>query len=771
MFDMCPATVLSAPEGATEPTCPQKQGLVCQFLVAGGPSCCLPNCVAPIFNLADCTINVLAAMGGNVADAPIVACTAPQTCSGVAGGVPLTNTTVPVVAVANASFPLTGGNGTMPLLPPSSFPGANANNTNGTTANGIPSATPGNTTNGGNATIGNATTPAAPVVPAIVQIDTSFGMFSTEGLTADALYSVENKATLEKAFANFVAEVVAGTASTTAGGRYLREVRRLEVSYQDGSSRIVAIRDDPGCAATTTPTTTIPDGATCLLLFGQYELLLVDESDRDSIRKQYQQATNDAIQEGKLEENIQKEDPNSPFTVSGPVAVQDDAVPGSPSTAPGGGQQQPPATTEEEEGMEWWLYLVFAALGVNVLCWFGVSGCFYMLWNKVSAQGKNPMAGGLLVGDDHGMDNHAMEEGSLLIPSKDDDREGNGNGLHMMSDDGPTEVFKDEFSSSSDGDDGMPTPIRKGSMNPGLAQPFTPGADPTASTRGESSSEDVSTPVIVTEETVEEDGLFVNHLNESSNQKDESNHVSKSGSSFSSCFQVAPKDEAKAEEKGDGEWQDSDDDDSDEEETQDEGPALVEAEDDEPEETFEDDPPDEEEEPSVQPSAVSGLDDDDNATTDDDYESDSSGFDEEDKAKEEQPAQPSEASAAQPSEASEIDGGDNATADDGFESDCDDEKESKAKEEQSAQPIEASEVDGVDNADDDFDSESDDEDNSKAEQSAQPSAAETDDDDEYENDSREGGEASSKAKPSSSLFEDSDDDGDSESDFDDEGLA
>lgn len=515
----------------------------------------------------------------------------------------------------------------------------------------------------------------------------------------------------------------------------------------------------------------------------------MDESDRDSIKKQYQQATSDAIQSGKLEENIQKEDPDSPFTVSGPVAVIDDAVPGSPSAAPEGAEQQP-ATKEEDEGMEWWLYLVFVALGVNVLCWFGVSGCFYMLWNKVSVQEPNPMAGGLLVGDDQDMDKNNMEEGSLLTPIKNDDKEGNSNGLHMVSDGGPTEVFKDEFSSSSDGDDGMPTPKRKSSMNPGAAHPFTPGADPTASTRGESSSEDISTPVVVIEETVEEEdvhGMFVDDdrrgsysLNESSQHNNESNHVSKSGSSFSSSFQVAPKDEGKTEVIEADEWGNSDD--EDEEETQDEGPSFVESaetDNDEPEETFEDEPTEEEEEPSVQPSTVSGLNDDDNATTDNDDESESSGYYEEDKAKEEQLAsQPSEATAAQPSEASEIDGDGSGAIDDGFASDSDDEKESKATEEQSAQPSESSEVGGVDNAttDDDFDSEGsdDEEDKLKADHSAQPSAVESDDDDDYESDSHEGGEVNSNPKPKSSLFEGSDGDSESdfeESDFDDEDLA
>jgi len=198
-----------------------------------------------------------------------------------------------------------------------------------------------------------------------------------------------------------------------------------------------------------------PEGGTCFLLYGQYNLLIPgggqkDSQNQDRIRKQYQQATSDAIQSGKLEESIKLKDPNAPFVVSGPVPLEG---------------QPPVATTnsKDDHGPEWWLYLVLVALGLNVLLWCGAGGILYLLWKKLAGpppkQDPSTSSGFLdKTAESTAADKRSIEEGSLLITSPNNNRRASNNncgskkqGFPSVAPGGPPDDFDDEFSESSDG--------------------------------------------------------------------------------------------------------------------------------------------------------------------------------------------------------------------------------------------------------------------------------------------------------------------------------
>ncbi|CAB9504379.1 beta-induced protein ig-h3 [Seminavis robusta] len=180
-----------------------------------------------------------------------------------------------------------------------------------------------------------------------MKLTTSFLAFDQEGQrTARDLAAPASVETVNTAFDKFMIDVVANTEATQRHLLQAPSNRRLAVSLVPGSSVLYGV-SDVSCA----DYDGVPEKSSCQMVFAQYELILQDEDPKE-VEKKYDEATQKAIEQGKLQQYLSQTDPNYPFKVA---AVTD----------------EPEASSDK---MPWWviLFIVLASVfGVCGLCCIG----------------------------------------------------------------------------------------------------------------------------------------------------------------------------------------------------------------------------------------------------------------------------------------------------------------------------------------------------------------------------------------------------------------
>ncbi|CAB9502787.1 expressed unknown protein [Seminavis robusta] len=218
-------------------------------------------------------------------------------------------------------------------------------------------------------------TPATPANATIVQVNTTFDVFNTRGLKAEDLLLPENRAILIQALTDFITNLVEQIEGQNQQTRLLRlRSRYLAAVLLPGSSRIVDIRDVE-CRADGT----IPENATCQNVYGQYDLKVDDNDDKESVYNTYLQATDDAIEQGKLQESLAAASPSSPITVGGPIERESASAGGSETSIPVNMIQATQEEGEEddgEKGAAWWVVLLSCLAGIFGCCVLGVAGLY-----------------------------------------------------------------------------------------------------------------------------------------------------------------------------------------------------------------------------------------------------------------------------------------------------------------------------------------------------------------------------------------------------------
>jgi len=161
--------------------------------------------------------------------------------------------------------------------------------------------------------------------------------------------------------------------------------RRLEVSLQPGSAAIFQVEDIP-CPSTTANGTSIPIGANCQSVLGQYDLALSDE-DQKAVIEKYSNATETAIEQGKLDYALKGIDRSTPFSVAGPVVTADNdseaensavgngniniidlSESGDTNQWPTGNDEKPKEGSKEDKKMKWWVILLIVLAAVLCVC-------------------------------------------------------------------------------------------------------------------------------------------------------------------------------------------------------------------------------------------------------------------------------------------------------------------------------------------------------------------------------------------------------------------
>ena len=182
-------------------------------------------------------------------------------------------------------------------------------------------------------------------------VNASFIVYNEQRLEAQDL--VDSVTTLRSAFEDLVESVVA---QVEGRGRQLRyDTRHLLATLRPDSStiRAVAPLDCPSLD-------TIPNGATCHMVFGNFELFVEDE-DPDVVRARYENAIQGAIEDGKLQDILDSDTPAYRFKIS--------------NIASNPLQNKPKSSKEE---MAWWviLFIVLGCVsGLAGICCIG--GYFY----------------------------------------------------------------------------------------------------------------------------------------------------------------------------------------------------------------------------------------------------------------------------------------------------------------------------------------------------------------------------------------------------------
>jgi Fasciclin domain len=203
--------------------------------------------------------------------------------------------------------------------------------------------------------------------PDIVIVNTSFLLYSTEGLTSEEIQLPDNVVTLNLAFREFVEELVSDVESnrSVTSRRWLRttqNLRLLAATVESETTAIYGVRDVP-CPTDQSPP--IPNNANCLIILGKYELLVTGE-DPIVVYQLYVEKTNQAVKEGKMQEKLLVSDPDFPFIVFGPTPTE--------SPVP----TQPPKEQEKEK-MEWWLIFITVLACILALCCIGFAFAYHSL--------------------------------------------------------------------------------------------------------------------------------------------------------------------------------------------------------------------------------------------------------------------------------------------------------------------------------------------------------------------------------------------------------
>ena len=269
--------------------------------------------------------------------------------------------------------------------------------------------------------------PTTPTVPgALVTVNTTFIIFNTENLTAKDVRLPENSIIFQRSFEDFVKAVVY---EVKAQQRFLRSDqtswRRLEVLLQTESAEVYGARN-VRCPASMPDGTTISQGANCQDIFGRYDLSVIDENPT-LVQKKYMEATEKALDEGKMQESLNKTDPNSPFSVGGSALIMDDA---------NGNTINKTTVDESSSGIEVWLIVLIVLLAVFCLCLITAAVAFYLLRHERSPEEKDFEISVKLVGDNDGDDTPPESPPTVPNPSV------------------PDKGHDESFSTGSDNDDG-----------------------------------------------------------------------------------------------------------------------------------------------------------------------------------------------------------------------------------------------------------------------------------------------------------------------------
>jgi hypothetical protein len=210
-----------------------------------------------------------------------------------------------------------------------------------------------------------------PATALIVQVNATFLIFYTEEVTSDS--SSESGLILATALEHFVENLKQSLENKPQESRHLRSIadderRRLEVTLQPGSVKVYSIqdvdcRDAPAAMA-------IPDEAKCHNVKGGYNLVVEDE-DEEVVFATYVKATNNAIQDGKLQESINAVAPESPIIVAGPISAEADT-------------DLAFLNEEDEMMMPWWLILLICLAAFSNCCCLGLASAYFATRKRAS---------------------------------------------------------------------------------------------------------------------------------------------------------------------------------------------------------------------------------------------------------------------------------------------------------------------------------------------------------------------------------------------------
>ncbi len=160
------------------------------------------------------------------------------------------------------------------------------------------------------------TLPPTPPGAETVTIPSNFVISNTFDLSADDILDSQNFDDLTEAYSNLAQDVVAGLARR----RRLRR-RRLTVSFVENSAAIASIADMARCPMGT------PDGTVCQMVIASYRVL-TEKEDTQAVKDDYTMATNVAINDGALQEELEIVNPDTP------IAVVEGVPPRTPTPAP-----------------------------------------------------------------------------------------------------------------------------------------------------------------------------------------------------------------------------------------------------------------------------------------------------------------------------------------------------------------------------------------------------------------------------------------------------
>jgi hypothetical protein len=151
-------------------------------------------------------------------------------------------------------------------------------------------------------------------VSTAVRVYNAWELSNSAGLTASTLRSSSHFHTLLKAYTDFVGEVIAQM--TTSGNSVPEPTsRRLEVLFAKESTVIYSLLDT-SCPASIETQTIL-----CQKVFGLLDLHVNEENNTSSIYDAYVNASQLAIDDGRLQSKLEEIDPNSVLTVLGASQV------------------------------------------------------------------------------------------------------------------------------------------------------------------------------------------------------------------------------------------------------------------------------------------------------------------------------------------------------------------------------------------------------------------------------------------------------------------
>jgi len=179
-------------------------------------------------------------------------------------------------------------------------------------------------------------------------VNISFVVFNQANLKAEDFALPENARIMRTSFLVFVEELV----SQREGSR--RNLQATSTSLRPDSGTITGVAPMSGCPLVDD----IPFDASCLTVYGYYELLIQSDSPQ-AVVEAYITATADSIADGVLQSKLDETNSSYPFRISSDASNHD-----------GNSSNLNRASSGSNDGMEWWVMLCIV-LG----CVCGVAGC------------------------------------------------------------------------------------------------------------------------------------------------------------------------------------------------------------------------------------------------------------------------------------------------------------------------------------------------------------------------------------------------------------